>query len=115
MEVSQFSCQKKKIKMKSPEKVMATIFWDMHRVLLVDFIPCGAMISAGYYQGTPTGLKEAVHCKRPGLLSQGVLLLHDNVRPHTAYTTANLLNFGLGTFFLVLPIVLIWHCWTSTC
>jgi hypothetical protein len=25
------------------------------------------------------------------------------------------LNFGLGTFFLVLPIVLIWHCWTSTC
>jgi histone-lysine N-methyltransferase SETMAR len=78
--------------MTSPGKVMANIFWDMHEVLLVDFIPCGLTINASCYQGTLTRLKEAVCHKRPGLLSQGVLLLHNNAQPHIARTTVNLLN-----------------------
>jgi hypothetical protein len=50
------------------------------------------MCPADHYQGTVTGLKEAVHHKRPGLLSQGVLLLHDNALPCITHTTLNLLN-----------------------
>ncbi|CAN7998992.1 unnamed protein product [Ixodes hexagonus] len=33
-------------------------------------------------------LKTALRTKRRGLLSKGVLLQHDNARPHTARTTA---------------------------
>jgi histone-lysine N-methyltransferase SETMAR len=33
-------------------------------------------------------LKPAIRSKRRGLLSSGVLLQHDNVRPHTACATA---------------------------
>jgi hypothetical protein len=29
----------------SPGKVMATVFWDVHRILLVDFTPPGSTIS----------------------------------------------------------------------
>jgi hypothetical protein len=47
----------KKKKTTSPGKVMATVFWDMHGVILVDFTPRGAMINASSYQGTLIGLK----------------------------------------------------------
>jgi histone-lysine N-methyltransferase SETMAR len=50
------------------------------------------MDPVGCYQGTLTGLKEAVCHKRPGLLSQGVLLLNNNAWPLIARTTVNLLN-----------------------
>jgi hypothetical protein len=46
----------------SPGKVMATVLWDVHGVLLVDFTPPGSTINAAAYQG----LKEAISCKRPG-------------------------------------------------
>jgi hypothetical protein len=93
LEASRFPCQKEKIKaMTSPGKVMATVFWDRHCVLLVDFSPRGATINAGFYHGTLTCLKEAVRRKRPGLPSQGVLLLHDSARPHIARTAVILLN-----------------------
>jgi hypothetical protein len=64
----------------------------MHGVLLVDFTPRHAMMNASYYQDILNGLKEAVCHQRPGLLSQGVLLLHDNTQPHIACTAVNLLN-----------------------
>jgi histone-lysine N-methyltransferase SETMAR len=57
----------------------------------VDFTPCGATINAGNYHGTLTRLKEAVCHKRPGLLSQGVLLLR-SACSHIACTTVNPLN-----------------------
>jgi hypothetical protein len=39
-------------------------------------------------------LRKAIQRKRPGLLTKGVLLLHDNVRPHTANkTNETLRNF----------------------
>jgi transposase len=59
---------------------------------LVDFTPHGATINASHYQSTLTGLKEVVYCKRPGLLSQGILLLHSNAQPHISCTTVNLLK-----------------------
>jgi hypothetical protein len=73
-------------------KVVATVFWDKHGVILVDFSLHSMTISVSRYQGTVTGFKEAVCYKRPGLLSLGVLLLHSNARPHIADITVNLLN-----------------------
>jgi hypothetical protein len=87
---------KKKFKtVHSPGKVMTTVFWDVHGVLLVDFPPPSSTINAAAYQATLKRLKEAIQCKRPGLLTKGlgVLLLRDNARPHNAATTVNLLNF----------------------
>jgi transposase len=39
-------------------------------------------------------LNEAIRRKRPGLLTKGlgVLLLHDNARPHSAAATVNIFN-----------------------
>ncbi|GFV89672.1 histone-lysine N-methyltransferase SETMAR [Trichonephila clavipes] len=55
----------------STRKVMATEFWDRHGVL------------------------RAIQNKRRGLLTSGVLLLHDNARPHSAINTQNLIiSFG---------------------
>jgi hypothetical protein len=66
---------------------MATLFWDVHGVLLVDFTPPGSTINAAAYRETLKRLKEAIRHKRPQLLTKGlgVLLLHDNA-------TVNLLN-----------------------
>jgi hypothetical protein len=73
---------KKKFKsVQSPGKVMATVFWDVHAVLLVDFTPPSSTINAAACQETLKRLKEAIQHKRPGLLTKvlGVLLLHDSV------------------------------------
>jgi hypothetical protein len=44
---------KKKFKtVQSPAKVMATVFWDIRGVLLVDFTPPSSAINAAAYQET---------------------------------------------------------------
>jgi hypothetical protein len=86
---------KKKFKIvQSAGKVVATVFWNVHGVLLVDFIPPSSTINASAYQETLKRLKDAIQLKRPGLLTKGlgVLLLHDSAQPHGAATTMNLLN-----------------------
>jgi histone-lysine N-methyltransferase SETMAR len=76
----------------SAKKMMATVFWDYCGVLLVDFLPRGESVNAAHYCETLDRLREAVRRKRPGLLSTGVILLHDNATPHTAEMTRNWLN-----------------------
>lgn len=79
----------------STRKVMATVFWDRHGVLLVDFLERRATINAETYCATLSKLRRAIQNKRRGLLSSGVLLLHDNARPHSAIHTQNLIKaFG---------------------
>ena len=44
------------------------------------------------------GLRRTIKSKRPGLLSDGFNLLHDNVRPHTANLVRDKLHiFGCET------------------
>jgi histone-lysine N-methyltransferase SETMAR len=76
----------------SPGKVMATVFWDVYGVLLVDITPSSSTINAAAYQETLKRLKEAIQKKRPVLLTTVLLLLHDNARPHRAAATMSLLN-----------------------
>lgn len=76
----------------SAKKVMATVFWDHQGVLLVDFLTHGSTVNAPRYCTTLGRLRDAIRRKRPGLLTTGVLLLHDNARPHTATATRDLLQ-----------------------
>lgn len=76
----------------SSKKLMATVFWDRKGVLLVDFMVQGTTITSEVYRETLKKLRRAIQNKRRGLLSSGVVLLHDNARPHTAARTQDLLN-----------------------
>ena len=51
--------------------------------------------SVRYSEMLSTELKPAIRTKRQGLLSPGVLLLHDNAHPHTAiHTLQTLVKLG---------------------
>ena len=76
----------------SSRKLMATVFWDMHDVLLLHFSPPNETVNSAAYQATFKKLKRAVQCKRPQMSDKRVLLLHDNARPHTGHVTVNLLE-----------------------
>jgi len=57
-------------------------------VILEHYMPIGTTVtSASYSDLLKNYLQPAIKSKRYGLLSSGVLLQHDNARPHTAHTT----------------------------
>ncbi|GFO06154.1 collagen alpha-1(iv) chain [Plakobranchus ocellatus] len=78
---------KKFIVQRNAAKVMATVFWDVKGVILLDILPQGQCINAARYCSTLDRLKEAIRRKRPGLLRRGVVLQHDNATPHSANLT----------------------------
>jgi hypothetical protein len=51
---------------------MATVFWDVHGIFLVDFTPLGSTINAAAYQEILKRLKEAIRSRIPGLFSKGL-------------------------------------------
>lgn len=66
----------------SAGKVMATIFWDSQGVLLLDYLPHKTTMTGDYYSKLLGTLRDAIKQKRRGMLSRGVLLLHDNAPAH---------------------------------
>jgi hypothetical protein len=76
-------------------KIMCTVFWSRKSVLLVEFFPQGSTINAGVYCDTLKKLRCAIQNKRRGMISRGVVMLHDNARPHTDAATQDLIaTFG---------------------
>ena len=71
---------------------MATVFWYMHDVLLLHFSLANETVNSAAYQANLKKLKRAVQRKRPQMSDKGMLLLHDNARPHTTHATVNLLE-----------------------
>ncbi|GBL89351.1 hypothetical protein AVEN_225873-1 [Araneus ventricosus] len=64
-------------------------------VLLVDFMQRGTTMNAVAYCQTLRKLRRAIQNKRRGMLTEGILLLLDNARPHTAAQTRALFDsFG---------------------
>jgi len=61
-------------------------------VLLLNFAPPNETVNSAAYQATLKNLKRAVQRKRPQMSDKMVLFLHDNVQPHTAHVTVNLLE-----------------------
>jgi hypothetical protein len=69
----------------SASKLTLTIFWDSQGPILETYLEHGQTVtSAIYCDMFQKELKPAIHSKRRGRLSEGVLLLHKNVHPHTA-------------------------------
>jgi histone-lysine N-methyltransferase SETMAR len=78
---------------------MATVFWDRKGVLLAVFMPQDTTINAESYCATLRRLRYAIQKRRRGILSSGVMLLHDNARPlAAARTQAILQEFGREVF-----------------
>ena len=77
---------------KSAGKVMLTFFVDQDGPLLIDFLQHKTTGNAQLYLQTLTTLCQAIKSKQPGKLTHGVILLHDNARPHTANTIMALLQ-----------------------
>ncbi|GBN42396.1 hypothetical protein AVEN_264281-1 [Araneus ventricosus] len=53
-------------------KTMASVFWDRHGVLLVDFMQRGTTINAVAYGQTLRKLRRAIQNKRRGMLTEGI-------------------------------------------
>lgn len=83
----------------STKKLMATVFWDRKDVLLVEFMERGTTINSTVYCETLKKLRRAIQNKRRGMLTAGIVFVHDNARPHTAVRTRELLDqFGWDVF-----------------
>ena len=67
----------------SAGKVMATVFWDAQGIILLDFLAKKSTITGAYYANLFDQLRTAIHEKRRGKLSKGILLQQDNARVHT--------------------------------
>jgi hypothetical protein len=65
-------------------KLMATVFWDRKGVLLIGFMEPGTMITSETHCETLKKLRRATENKRRGMVTSGVVLLHDNACPHTS-------------------------------
>ncbi|GBO03117.1 Mariner Mos1 transposase [Araneus ventricosus] len=78
---------------------MVAVFWDAQGILLIEFMTRGTTINSEVYCRTLKKLKRAIQNKSRGRLSSGVVLLHDNARPHTALRTGEfLLKFKWDVF-----------------
>ena len=74
---------------------MCTIFWDRQGVLLAQYFGNGMTINSYVYCNTLKKLRRAIQNKRRGMLSDGVVLLHDTATPHESAQTQNLIaSFG---------------------
>ena len=75
-------------------KATLTVFWDCQGVLLTEFQQRDHTFTSASCCTIMTKLRAAICRKRPGLLTKGMLLLHENTRPHSAsLTTAALRLF----------------------
>ena len=63
---------------------MLTLFWNERGVILEHYMPRGNTVKSATYADLKNHLRPAIKSKRRGLPSTGVLLQHDNARPHTA-------------------------------
>jgi len=71
----------------SAGKVMLSVFWDENGVIFTDYLQNGVTITAQYYINLLEKVRDAIKQKRRGMISKGILLLHDNAPAHTAHAT----------------------------
>ena len=79
----------------SEGKVVVTVFFDYQGVLLLYFKEPGVSTNSERYADSLKRLRVSIKNKRPGKLTNGVILLHDNVRPHVAPVSYTHLGLGL--------------------
>ena len=88
---------------------MATVFWDVQGVILVDFTGKGITINSLKYFETLQKLRSRIRRVRPIIDVSQELLHHDNVNSHNSHqTTAAVASLGWS----LLPTALTWHLLT---
>ena len=83
---------------RSTNKLLVTVFWDMHGVIAIDFLPRGQTMNSENYIRVLTYLKARIKRVRPNLATDEVLFHHDNAPCHTSgQTRETIASFGLKT------------------
>ena len=65
-------------------KVMASVFWDAHGVIFIDYLEKGKSITGAYYSSLLDRLKIKIAEKRPHLKKKKILYHHDNAPAHSS-------------------------------
>jgi len=81
-------------------KQMMIFAYDCKCVIMTDRVLSGMTVTAAYYHQFLQKLRRKMHANRPDLLENGVLILHDNARPHLGKDIHELLH---GYSWEVLP------------
>ena len=71
---------------------MASVFWDMHGILLIDFLPKGQTINSDYYVALLDRLEDAIMKKSPEMAKKKPLFQQDNAPVHKSMKTMVKLN-----------------------
>ncbi|GFT82754.1 histone-lysine N-methyltransferase SETMAR [Nephila pilipes] len=71
----------------SAAKVMASVFWDAHGIIFIDYLEKGRTINSDYYIALLERLKDEITEKRPHLKKKKVLLHQDNAPCHKSVKT----------------------------
>lgn len=76
----------------SAGKVMASVFWDAHGIILIDYLEKGKTINSEYYSSLLTRLDDEIKKNRPHLARKKVLYHQDNAPAHKSAITMAKLN-----------------------
>ena len=71
----------------SAGKVLASVFWDTHGILFIDYLEKGRTINSEYYMALLVRLKEEIAKKRPQMKKKKVLFHQDNAPCHKSLAT----------------------------
>ena len=66
----------------SAGKVLASVFWDEHGILFIDYLEKGRIVNNEYYMALLLRLKEEIAKKRPQMKKKKVLFHQDNAPFH---------------------------------
>ncbi|KAM8707598.1 hypothetical protein ACLKA7_014689 [Drosophila subpalustris] len=73
-------------------KVVASIFWDAHGIIFIDYLQKGQTINSDYYMALLERLKDEIAKKRPHMAKKKVLFHQDNAPCHKSMKTMAKLN-----------------------
>lgn len=76
----------------SAGKVMASVFWDAHGIIFIDYLQKGQNINSDYYCALLDRLKAEIAAKRPHMAKKKVLFQQDNAPCHKSMKTMAKLN-----------------------
>jgi hypothetical protein len=99
----------------SAGKVMLTVFWHSHGVLLAHFQKRGESVNYASYCEVVLKLRDAIRRKLPGQLARGVLLHHDNARPLQPEQHRREFKNYSGNFLNIRLTARTWPLVTSIC
>jgi len=73
-------------------KQMMIFAYDCKGVITTNRVPSGTTVTAAYYCQFLQKMRRKMHANKPDLLENGVLILHDNARPHIGKVVRELLE-----------------------